>query len=716
MPISNQEIEEKINAVNNEIAEAYDDYIQNPVRVDYDRSSKIIVNKFVTWLEKSISPDYQMPDENAIYKFANHEITALDLAERVKDINGFAEEILANIDLDSNKNKHTCEVILGELFAPSLVAVELTQLIQENSSGDIKSDLTEEYAWLFDYIRNVASNEQNASFIDTLRDALAAMPNQKKQSKSNAILEVLKKIKEEIGTNQEKYKMHNPFGGSFFTKATGGLPDVVSVYTEKDDTDADGKNMLNFTAANSLTDLSMESDQLERHGCMLALAIYINGGKVDSNIGQIIDDVVSDKSLARNSKTQRILVDAISGHAKEDNEVKSLLDALNIPIEDLPKIKKILQERINITFFQTYVAKVPHQKIVNGVLNDAGSDGDVEARKELYRQMNQWNSYFLGNSQTIFNRNLDRNRPEIIDSMTTNQNNKSTPLAGAKHIKGHADEIRDFINDKFVSQNLPISVFLEGIAKPNDTGESDKDEIEWREYFDLISSEIPNKEAAQKFFKPATKSMIDKVGAEHGEEYLKSFKEQEEKKQAFLEYSKAHTPDWSGKGSATITGNLERLKKLHKSSRVSTVTPLVEYDAELLSGAGSIELAMISMMISSDIMKESLLQNIFDVLEIEFKQTEDLKLKRELMSQMEAVKDYAGKVLNNRGQKAPSLSDSYFEVHIREKVENLDVHASKDEKISSQDDEIKKLKAQAANTASLEAKIKKLEAAAAKNR
>jgi hypothetical protein len=627
MSISTQEIEEKITDVNNEMAEAYDDYMQNQQRNDYDRLSLSIVSNFVAWLEKSISPSYQMPDEDAIYKLANCEITALDLSERVRDINGFSEEILANVDFDSDKHQNNCEIILGGLFTPRLVAVELTQLIQIYSNNDIKSDLTEEYAWLFDYIRNIASNEQNASFIDTLRDALAAMPNQRKESKSNAILGVLKEIKEEIGTNQEKYKMHNPFGGSFFTKATGGLPDVVSVYTEKDDTDTDGKNMLNFTAANSLTDLSIETDQLERHSCMLALAIYRNGGKVDSNIGQIINGVVGDKTIANYSKRQRVLVDAISGNANEDNEVKYLLGELEIPTEDLPKIKNILQERINITFFQTYVAKAPDKKIANGVLKDDGIDGDVEARKELYREMNQWNSYFLGNSQKIFNVYLDRNRPEIIDSMTTNQNNKPTPLAGAKHIKAHADEIKDFINDKFVSQNLPISIFLEGTAKPNEAD-----------------------------------------------------------------------------------------------------TPLIEYDAELLSAAGSIELSMMSMITSSDIMKESLLQNIFDVLESELNQAEDSKIKLELISQLQDVQNYAGKVLDNRGARAQNLGQYYFKSAIQWRLDGVQLDAESerldaenkelkaqrlDEKISSQMDEIKELKAQIAINASREAKIKELKAAAA---
>lgn len=708
MTITSNEIRVKVDEVKNNIAEAYDDYLQKQVRIDYDRESSRIVSDFVSWLDQEISPDYEMPDEDEVYDFVNGIISAPELAKKVKDIKGFSEEILSSIDLDSDAHRHNCEVILGGLFTPSLLAVELTELIQENSSGDIKSDLTEEFAWLFDYIRNVASDEKNANYINILKKELNQLPRKTKQAKNEAIMKVLQTVKKDIADNQSNYGIHNPFGGKYFEKATGGLPDVVSAYTESDLEDSDGKNMLNFTAANSLTDLSMESDQLERHGCMLALAIYRNDGRVDANIGEHINDSVGDPTLYRNAKSQRVLVDAISGKFESgDKEVINVLEGLGLAVDDLPKIKAILNEKVNITFFQTYSVKTPSPEIMDGVLNSLGSEGNVDAKKELYREINQWDSYFLGNSQTIFNRSLDRNRPEIIDSMTTNQNNKSTPLSGAKVVSTHAVEMRDFINDKFINQGL-VSDFLEKLAKPNDMDSADKEDVYWKDYYDSISLESASAKQAEKFFKPATKYMRKKIEEEGGESELRRFDEQEKKKLQFLEYSSGKIDNWkeSGDSSPAITGNLGKIQGLYKTSRASTVTSLSEYDDELLNGAGPIELSMISMMSSSDIMKESLLQNIFDILETDFNKTDDLKLKEELMNQMNGIKEYAEKVLNNRGGRAGNLSNIYYNKNIKDVYESAANISTMGSKIEEQSGKIDSLEEE--NRALL-AKLKRME-------
>ncbi len=559
MSITSKKIQERVDEVNTDIKEAYDDYINNQDQGAYNKVSRSIVSGFVKWLEEAIYPSYKMPDESASYEFAKGAISAKDLATSVKDINGFVDEILPRIVYTNEQNQTNCEILVGGVFGSSLVAVELTQLIQDGSSGDPKSEVTEEFAWIFDYIRNVASNEQNGEFLKTLKKELDKAPSKNKTSKSAAIMKVLGDIKEEIGLNQECNYIHNPFpDNNDFKKATGGLPDVVSVYSAETIDDADGNNKLNFTAANSLTTLSMESDQLERHACMLALAIYRNGGKVDTNIGKSIEIITHNSPLSRNADSQRLFVGAVSGN--EDDLPDGLLDDMEISKEELPKIKKILETKINITFFQTYTSWSPSKKIITGVLADKGED--VEKRKELYRENNQWNSYFLGNSQTIFNRRLENNHPELIKNITTNQNNKSTPVSGAKYTGTHETEFGIFI-DKFINADESISDFIIKLANPVNTSKK----------VDIID----------------------------------------------------------------------------------------EYDKELFKDAGPIQLSIISMMKSRDLLRESLLQNIFDVLESRFKDTKDNNMQDKLVIQMKGISDYATKVLRNKGAQAENLSSNHLD-------------------------------------------------------
>jgi hypothetical protein len=556
MSITSQEIQVRVDEVNTKIEDAYDDYLNDQDQDAYNKLSRSIVSDFVKWLEKAIYPSYKMPDESASYKFAKGVISAKDLATRVKDINGFADEVLPRIVYTNEQNQTNCEILVGGIFGSSLVAVELTQLIQDGSSGDPKSDLTEEFAWIFDYIRNVASNEQNGEFLKTLKKELDEAPRKNKQSKNAAIMKVLGDIKEEIGLNQECNYIHNPFPkDNDFKKATGGLPDVVSVYSAATIDDADGKNKLNFTAANSLTTLSMESDQLERHACMLALAIYRNGGKVDTNIGKSIESITRNSPLSRNAERQRLFVGAVSGNSLPTE----LLDEMDISKEALPKIKSILETKINITFFQTYTSRSPSPEIMTGVLADKSDD--VEKRKELYREINQWNSYFLGNSQTIFNRRLENNHPEMIKNITTNQNNKSTPVSGAKYTGTHETEFGIFI-DKFINADESISDFIIKLANPVNTSKK----------VDIID----------------------------------------------------------------------------------------EYDEELFKDAGPIQLSIISMMKSRDLLRESLLQNIFDVLESRFNATKDNNIQDSLVIQIKGISDYATKILRNKGAQAENLSSAHL--------------------------------------------------------
>jgi nitrate reductase alpha subunit len=115
-------------------------------------------------------------------------------------------------------------------------------------------------------------------------------------------------------------------------------------------------------------------------------------------------------------------------------------------------------------------------------------------------------------------------------------------------------------------------------------------------------------------------------------------------------------------------------------------------------------------------------------LESELNQAEDSKIKLELISQLQDVQNYAGKVLDNRGARAQNLGQYYFKSAIQWRLDGVQLDAESerldaenkelkaqrlDEKISSQMDEIKELKAQIAINASLDAKIKELKAGAA---
>lgn len=677
MSITNTEIQSQIDQIKNQATSLYETYIETSDRDAYDNESLRVTSEFISWLDSNFSPDYEFEGKEETYQFANGEISTSQLIVKSRDISGFQDELLREMSLGMSDNPtNQTEIMLGGFFNSDLAAVEITQLIQENTSKDIKSDLTEEYAWLFDYIRNVATPEANNELVTWLKDSLDALSPSNKASRSAVISKSLISIKKAIADNQESFSLHNPFkAGKSFKKATGGLPDVVSVYSPNDDLDDDkGENLLNFTAANSLTDLSMESDQLERHSAMLALAIFKNNNKINSKIGEQINKIVNKSVTSGNNTAQRLLVEAIylgDDYDESNLEINNLLKVLGINRDDLSEIKNILNARVRITFFQTHTAKHQSKNIVEGVLDNISESQTNkerdESRKELNREINQCNSFLLANSQTIMNRDLNNNHPDLIEYTTTNQNNKSTPLSGAKSVSTHSSMFDAFVFSK-IDSGMLMGDYLKSIASPS-VGEVDDEQLYWKEYYDANDNQFQNPKDMNSFFKPASIYKRKQLT----EDQLNILDEAEEKKGEFLKYTASQNQDnWAGDiKKPSSQSNATKIHSYYKSVKTSKVGVIQDYDQSILKEATAVDLSVVSMLSSSDIMRNSLLHNVFDVIQREFEKLDETQIKSKinLFNQLESVSKYADSVLNNKGQSVKNLSNQSV-LQLRDQLED----------------------------------------------
>ena len=442
---------------------------------EYDEKSQLISLELTKKLQE-VEIDALIDDDfHENIPGLNQEVTYYKLLTEVDFINNFGNLV---------KNGDGVEDAISLIFNADETTIKITHLFQKYMTEDLKSDLTEEFAWIYDYIRNIASEEEKL-------DHLKEINNSKLTGKdaTTHLRGLLIPIKKSINANQLNNELHVPFyfqnvedrkdivertnddvdlddvnsamdlfekeedKGRGFKKATGGLPDVVSINPET------GK--VNFTAANSLSSLTMESDQLERHSSMIALAISLckeypkDFSKNLNKVTYEIKDITHQRSL---------YFSMWYGTPEFKYGNKAL---------DLARLRGIWEDKIDITFFQTYTSK----NIVPAVANDFVNRNhfDIKSTRDAYRKVNERTRALLANSQTIANEtftntNNDKQKYPSEAISFQAQNNKSNP----KSIKPVNKNISDFKNDILKIKN--IGDHLQGVDFAMESGLDNMDE------------------------------------------------------------------------------------------------------------------------------------------------------------------------------------------------------------------------------------------------
>jgi len=145
-----------------------------------------------------------------------------------------------------NVNEYLNDITLQEINNIDSTLLQITQLLKKK----INSTIIEEGAWFDEYILKCATEKEKITLL--------------KFTKKNDMIGFKNSLKNMINKNNEELGIPHVFSKDnesySFTKATGGLPDVVLKTRE---------GGIHFCYANSFENSYMESDQAERHSAIL---------------------------------------------------------------------------------------------------------------------------------------------------------------------------------------------------------------------------------------------------------------------------------------------------------------------------------------------------------------------------------------------------------------------------------------------------------------
>ena len=625
---------------------------------EYDEKSQQISHELKSNLQE-VKLDALINDDNFHENIPglNQEVTYYKLLTEVDFINNFGNLV---------GNGDGIEDAISLIFNADETTIKITHLFQKYMTEDLKSDLTEEFAWIYDYIRNIASEEEKNELLDHLKE----INNSKLTGKdaTTHLRGLLIPIKKSINANQLNNGLHVPFyfqnvedrkdivdranddvdlddvnsamdlfkenadKNRGFKKASGGLPDVVSINPKTD--------KVNFTAANSLSSLTMESDQLERHSAMIALAISLCK-EYPKDFSKNLNKVTEDK---KNITDQRDLYFSMWYGEPEfqyDNEVI-----------DLVALKEIWKNEIDITFFQTYTSK----NVVPVVANDfvIRNNSNIKSTRDTYRKINERTRAILANSQTIANEQFtstvattQKYPSEAISYQA--QNNKSN----SKTIKPVNENMLDFKNDILKIDNIGEHL-QQLVALPH----KEKDNPKMRGVDFAMESGLDNmdKDALTKFFSDDVdkeknvvfrKSKIDMLN-NVVIPYLKNDTDGTKhlEKTKLLNNKGFIDDDYIGDLGVIVNNNTARIKESIKDGDKKNPIQQLDEDKEYTLT----DLSLINMLGSSDLLRTSALVNIAIVYRDEYKKSKNPIL----LTKLEELKSYSIRSLSSFGQDTSS--------------------------------------------------------------
>lgn len=386
---------------------------------EYDLRSIEITNRFIADVEeiqKSKDVDLDSGDLKDIISDLNYEVSYRDL---LKDI-----EYVANFSslLDDNKS---IEKALSLIFNADEKIVNITQLFQQ-SITNLKSSLTEEFAWIYDYIRNIANPNEKSELVKHVE--LIHSLNLTGEDANKHLRETLIPIKNKISLNQKAFNLPVPYSFNeelqdwVFKRTQGDFPDVISINPET--------NQVNYTLATLLsnrvlygTSLGENYDEVERHSSMIAIAINLCTD-FPADFSEKLDNVID---IWGGENQQRSVYFSMWHKAPELYWKEGNLD--------LEELRDIWLNKININVFQTYEATKIELDLAQSFINKKYSN--IDNVSELYAQINERTRAILSGSQLIENRalinteDIDQKYPSI-DSLSVGldrfiQNNSENP-------------------------------------------------------------------------------------------------------------------------------------------------------------------------------------------------------------------------------------------------------------------------------------------------
>lgn len=658
---------------------------------EYDSESLILTKELTEFLEKIDAEDLSNDNLQENIPGLNLDLTYQKLLEEVNFINNFGNLIKRGDDIED---------AISLIFNADETTIKLTHLFQKYITEDLKSDLTEEFAWIYDYIRNIASEEQKAKLLENLKPLNES--NKKGKEATRDLRNILIPIKLNINANQLKNGLHMPFYfeddekisaivstansdkineeyvkekmNSFgddkdkargFKKASGGLPDVVSINPDT--------KKVHFTAANSLSSLTMESDQLERHSAMIALAISLCDD-YPKDFSEKLNDVTFSMGDIESQRNLYFSMWYLTPEYKHDDKVLNL-----------KKLQAIWNEEVDITFFQTYASKNIIPAVANEFVNRNNSD--IKNTRDTYRKVNERTRALLANSQTIANEAFKNSKKEDQEYPSEAirfhaQNNKSS----SKELKPVNDNIQDFKNDILKVENIGEHLnHLVELPKSHKEGENEikqavdfameqsldkMDEKSMKEFFssDYIDN-YQNDEEQGKLFRSRVIGILNNVVIPYldseGMNNLEKIKPEILNKEGCIDES------FKGDLSVVVNKNTGRIKESVKvGDQKKPIKKLSDDRHYTLT-----DLSLINMLGSSDLLRTSALVNIAVIYRDEYKKSED----PDLLKKLKDLRSYSIKSLSSYGQ---------------DTSKDIETIIKEVEKLAEKDDVIAKMKEQ----------------------